>query len=415
MFLNSQRSRRISKAKLCVACLLAMLGMMISISILFYVPEVKAQSSEDLVVIKKTGTSQLAGSAEAAKEIQSKLTSEAAREQVIDLVGEKRYQKNRQAIETKIIRQSSKFIPYVNPGAPIQEGAGWKMDVELQLSPASMRRMVLEAGFLNDADGPASLLPLIAMTDRTRGVAVRWWQGEPKDDAHKALTAISHLVHEKAQLSFAKEGFHFIKPQGHQVSPLPEPYRVEQPSAADLAFMADYFKSKMVVKGELRFRDSKNVPGAIFCALKLQVIQPASGRSIGEVSRQFVTEVGAFETVALKKLNTELPDVTKDLATQVLEAWQRGTLNTNLLKLTIRGQLNPKQMAAFKQQLTQNVHELKTLKERLFENGQTVFESDYTSDVARISEKLRSVRLQGFTLRLTEATGSNFVLDIRAI
>lgn len=415
MFLNSSRPRGISKTKLCIACLLATLAMMVSLSILFYVPEVRAQAAEDLVVIKKSGTSLLTGAAEAAKEIQSRLTSEAAREQVIDLVGEKRYQKNRQTIESKIIRQSSKFIPYVNPGTPAQDGSGWKMDVELQISPASMRRMVLEAGLLNDAEGPASLLPLIAVTDRTKGLAVRWWQGESKDDSHKTLVTMSRLINEKAQLSFAKEGFHVIKPQGLQVSPLPEPYRTEQPSASDLVFISDFFKSKMIIKGEVRFKDSKNAPGATFCALKLQVVQPSSGRSIGEVTRQFVTEVGPFEAAVMKKLNTEIPDVTKDLATQVLEAWQRGTLNTNLLKLTVRGQLNAKQLATFKQQLSQNMHELKTLKERLFENGQTVFEADYTGEIPRIIEKLRATKLTNFEMRLTDSSTANLILDVRAI
>jgi hypothetical protein len=403
-----------SNYKLCIACLLATLAMAISLSILFYAPETFAQS-DDLVLVKKSGSSKAATASEASRILQAQLTSEAAREQVILLIGEKRYLKNKGLVESKIIRQSAKFIPYVNPTPAVQAADGeWKMEMELRLSPTSIRKMVLDAGLLNDAEGAASLLPLVAFTDRTRGLSVRWWTGEPKDEAHKFLVSLSKIFDEKTQGAFAKEGFHVIKPQGTQVSPLPEPYRTDQPSATDLAFINDYFRTQMVLKGEVRVKDSKNIPGAFFCAMKLQVTQPASGRSIAEVSRQFVTEVGTYETVVRNKMATEFPDVSRDLATQVMEAWQRGTLNTNLLRLTVKSQMNPKQLAEFKTGLAQSVTEFKSLKERLFDNGQIVFEVDYTGQVPRLTERLRVLKLAAFDTRLVDAAPQNLTLEVRA-
>ena len=405
--------RRISQFTLCLACLFATVATAIALTILFYVPVASAQSDE-LTLVKKVGTSKAATASEATREMQTRLTSEVAREQVIQLIGEKRYLKNKSLVEGKIVRQSSKFIPFSNP-TPVVQGADgqWTMEVEFRISQTSMRKMVLDAGILNDAEGAASLLPLVAFSDRTRGLSVRWWLGEPKDDAHKFLVSLSKIFDEKTQASFSKEGFHVIKPQGNQVSPLPEAYRAEQPSAADLNFISDYFRTQMVLKGEVRIKESKNVPGAFFCALKLQVVQPATGRSIAEVTRQFVTEIGAYETVIRNKMTAELPDVSKDLATQVMEAWQRGTLNTNLLRLTVRNRLSPKQLAEFKTALTQSVTDFKSLKERIFDNGQIVFEVDYTGQIPQLTDRLRGLKLAAFDTKVVDPTPQNLTLEVR--
>ena len=418
---NVQKTQsRIGHFTFCVACLLATLGMMISISILF-APNYAEAQAEDLVSVHKTGTSKAENAPDAARSIQAASTAETARELVMQILGEKRYAKNRVAVESKIIRQSSKFIPYVNPGPVTKAPDGsWTMDLDLKVSMNSMRKMILDAGLLNDSDGPASLLPLVAFTDRTKGISSRWWLGElsdksadkANDDTRKFLASLSRSFYEKAQASFAKEGFHLIKPQTSQISPLPDAYRTEEPSAADLAFISDFFRAPMILKGDVRIRESKNVPGAYFCALRLQVIQPANNRSIAEVTRQFTTEVGAYDAVVRNKMTAEFPDVAKDLATQVLEVWQRGTLNTNLIDVTVRTRLTPKQLSDFKTQAIQSVREFKSLKERLFDNGQVVFEADYTGQPQQIADRLRQMNLTGFSTKVVDANAQNVSVDV---
>ena len=375
---------------------------------------VHAQPSDELSVITQEGTAKASSAPEAAREIQNTVIGEIARAQAIEILGEKRYLKNKNMVESKIVKQSAKFIPFVSPGVPVQNPDGtWKMTVELKMSKASLRKMVLDAGLMNDADGPSAILPMIGFIDRKNGVSLRWWQGEPKDEAHKFLSSISVTFHDRLQTEFSKQGFHLIRPLGTSVSPLPEAYRADRLAAADQGFVADFYSVPMIMKGDVRFRESRDSAGIVMGVIKLEVVQASSGRTVAEVSRQFETEPGVFEAVLRTKLGLETPELAKDLATQVLEAWQRGTLNSNLIRLSVRGALTPKQLTELKNGLVQNVHEVKSLKERAFEPGQILFEVDYTGEPGPLAEKLKIVRLPAFETHVSSATDKGIDLDVK--
>jgi hypothetical protein len=384
-------------------------------SVLLAGPVVVSAQTDELLVTKVDGTSKAVSPVDAAREIQESVSAEAARSHVLEILGEKRYQKNKALIDGRIIRQASKFIPFVNAAQPVQQPDGsWKASVELRVDTASLRRMILEAGLLNDAEGPASMLPLISFVDRSKGVLNRWWIGEPKDEANRFLSQVAKQFHETFQGEFSRQGFHMIRPQGSQTSPLPEAYRVERPSQSDLVYISDYFMAPLVVRGDVRFRESRGIQGAFIGSVKLQVQHVASGRIVAEVTRQFETDAGGFENVVRAKLKTETPEIAKDLAVQVLEAWQRGTLNTNSIRLAVRGELSPKQLSDLKSGLVSNVREVKAIKERLFEGRQVHFELDYTGPVAQLSEKLRSLKLASFETQVTENSERGISMDVKA-
>jgi hypothetical protein len=374
-----------------------------------------AQGADETTTINFEGTSKAESSYEASREIQSKALTETAREQTIEMIGEKRYQKSKSLVESRIVREAAKFIPFVNPGQPQQQADGsWKMSVELRLSAASLRKMILDAGLLNDAEGPASILPLIAFTDRKKGVSVHWWLGEPKDEAHKFLVERSRAFHEVVQKEFAKQGFYVLRPQGLHYSILPEALRAERPSLGDLKQIGEYHQTPMILTGEVRIRDSRELTGAYQCSVKLQVVQASGGRTIGEVSRTFETDAGNFESVVRAKLGAEMPEIAKDLAVQVLEVWQRGTLNTNVVRVAVRGQLNPRQLQDFKSGILKSVKDVKSLKERLFEPGQVIFEADLSGQVTELSERLKTLEIPGFQVKLAESLDKSLVLDVKA-
>ena len=376
--------------------------------------ETKAQS-EELLTVTIEGTSKATGPVEAAREIQSEVTAETARSRVQDILGEKRFQKSKAIIESKIVRQAAKFIPFVKAGSPVQEPDGtWKMAVELKLSPASLRRMVLEAGLLNDAEGPAAILPVIAFVDRQKNASLRWWMGEPKDDATKFLSQVSRQFHDVLQAEFSRQGFHVIKPQSSQTSPLPEPYRAERPTNTEYQFMSDFFQAPMVIKGDVRFKEVKEPIGAGLCAIKIQIVQAQTGRTVAEVSRQLEADSTSYESALRAKLTAELPELAKDLATQVYEVWQRGTLNTNQIRLALRGTLTPKQINEFKSGLLSQMQEVKSLRERLFDGTGIHFEMDYSGESAALVDRLKGIKIQGFETRVSSTTDTLLALEVKA-
>jgi hypothetical protein len=384
-------------------------------------PVALAQSSDEATALNVEGVSKAATSFEAAKEIQARVISETARTQVIEVIGEKRYQKSRQLVESRIVREAARFIPFVNAGSPVKLPDGsWKMSVELKILQSSLRKMVIDAGLLNDAEGPASVLPMITFTNRMKGVSSHWWMGEEHDDAHKFLLERSRAFHDVLFKEMNRQGFYLLRPQGLTVSPLPESLRIEKPESirsgqvggsASLKSIGAFFQTPMILRGDVKIRESSELTGAYSLSVRLQVFQAANGRSIAEVTRSFETDSGSMETVVRNKLNSDSPDLAKDLAIQVLEAWQRGTLNTNIMRVAVRGSLNPKQLADFKTNFMKLVRDVKSLKERLFEPGQIVFEADLAGSVSDIVGRLSDFDAGGVKVHLVSSSDQGLVLS----
>ncbi len=391
------------------------------LSLAFGLPLIEAPFAtaqmEDLVTIVTEGTSQATSSVEASKEIQNNAIAEVVRERVRGILGDKRFQKNKAVIENKIVKQSAKFIPYINAGAPVRQGDGsWKMRIELKLSPASLNRMILEAGLLNDAESSAAILPLISFVDRQKNASLRWWMGEPKSEANALVSRVSESFHDALQVEFSRQGFHVIKPQGRQFSPIPDAFQIERPGSREYKFLGEYFQAPMILKGDVRIKEIHEPVHAAVCAIKLQVVQAQTGRTVAEISRQVDADIrsGNYDNAIATKLSAELPEIAKDLASQVYEVWQRGTLNTNQVRLALKGNLTPKQVSAFKSGLMGQIQQVKSLRERLFDGSNIQFELDYSGDFGSLLENLKELHLQGFETRVNRASESGITMEVQA-
>jgi hypothetical protein len=385
---------------------------------------VVAQNNEDeLLSVTSEGVSKATSQVEAAREIQLKALQGAAREQVIEMIGDKRYSKNKALVENRIVREAAKFVPFVQPGeiAKLPDGS-WKMKVDLKISVGSLRKMVIDTGLLTDADTPVTILPMIAFTDRVKAVSYRWWMGDTRDDSRKSLIEWAKVVQLGLHKELMHQGFHLQLPlEGALSNSIPPAFRVDRASSQDLKQLGEYLGISMALRGDVRVKDSKENPGGWQIQARLEVIPVSGGRTVAEISRTFETDAGPADIVVRKKLEKEIGEMSKDLSTQVLEAWTRGTLAATTIRLAVRGQLSPKQLSDFRTQLSKSLRDIKAMRERLFEPGRVIFEVDYAASPEEFHEKLKSLALPGFTEKLIvdaelgAADGVNlpFTLDVR--
>lgn len=377
---------------------------------------------DELLPITEEGSSKATSQVEAQREIQGKLISGVARSQVIEIIGEKRYQKNRTMVENRIVREAAKFIPFVQPGDIQKQPDGtWKMKVDLKLSVGSLRKMVIDTGLLSDADTPVTVMPMITFTDRMKAVSYRWWMGDSQDEVRKPLVEWSRALENQLHRELMKQGFHLLLPLDGTVSnQLPQPFRVDRASSQDLKMIGDYLGISMVVRGDVRVKDSRELPGAWQIQVKLEVIPVQGGRTVAEISRTLETDSGPAAIVVKKKLEKESGDLARDLSTQVFEAWTRGTLAATTLKLAVKGNLTPKQLGEFRTQLLKSkaMRDIKAIRERLFEPGQVTYEIDYAASPEDFREKLKSLELSTFHEKFVQEAGADglstpFTLEVK--
>lgn len=436
--------KRAARSKfICLICgILLMLFM--SLALITVAPSTaQAQRVSDLSTVTVDGVSRQASPTDAVKEAAAWALITTAREQVIEVLGEAAYQKNKAALEKKVIKQSTRFIPLVNPGEPTEQKDGsWKVPVELKVSQNSLRKILLDEGFVgtstNGGGSAASILPLIAFTDRTRTISLRWWMGDDRTLESKPLLPLQTILHAKLAEEIQKQNLQFVMPPTSMPVPvaptakvaagakavppvvmafeLPQNLQIERPSSQDVSAIGAYFKSAMIARGDIRLVPS-NIAGAGTVTVKIQVVQStAPDRVIAEVVREFTSDPHApsMDIGIRNKAVSEFAALAKDLSAQVQAAWQRGTVGANFISLAVRGLLNPVQQAAFKTAFVRTFHEVRDLKERMFEHDLVTYEADFSGDTGQFASRMRSIKLAGFEVKVADGGGGRTItLDVK--
>ena len=390
----------------------------------FTIQKTFGQNNEDeLLTISSEGISKATSQVEATREIQSKAISGTARDQVIEMIGDKRYAKNKSLVESRIVREATKFIPFVQPGDIVKLPDGsWKMKVDLRVSVGSLRKMVIDTGLLTDADTPVTILPMIAFTDRVKAVSYRWWMGDARDESRKSVMEWARVVQQGLHKELMHQGFHLQLPlTGTLSNAIPPVFRVDRASSQDLKQLGEYLGISMALRGDVRVKDSKEAVGGWQIQVRLEVVPVSGGRTVAEISRTFETDPGPAELMVKRKLEKEISEMSKDLSAQVLDAWTRGTLAATTLRLAVKGSLSPKQLNDFRTQFTKALRDVKAMRERLFEPGRVVFEIDYAASPEEFRDRLKSIAMPGFSEKLivdaelgqADGTTVPYTLEIR--
>jgi hypothetical protein len=354
--------------------------------------------ADELMTVTSEPTSKAASSAEASREIQMKALAGTARDLTIEMIGEARYTKNRALVESKIVKEAPRFIPFVVPGELVRTpDGGFKAQVELKVSTVSLRKLIMDLGLLSDGQTPVSILPMLAVTDRSKTLSYRWWNGDGGDPQRQTLMEWHRDLQITLHRELMRQGFHLLlQPEGSMSSILPMAFKVERASQQDVQDLGQLTGASMVMRGDLRVRESKEVTGAWTVQIKMVVDPVVRGRSVAEVSRSYETEIGPTEVVVRKVIQKEAEELSKDLATQVFEAWSRGTLTTTPLRLAIRGQFSPQQLVEIRQLLQRAHREIKAIRERSIEQERVDFEIDWSSTPQAFVEKMKAMDLPGY-------------------
>lgn len=353
-----------------------------------------AQSGE-LVTVKFDGTSEAATAAEAVREVTAKATDSTARNQVIDLIGEAKYRKNKALIDSKIINQSSKFIPFTNPGQAIQIANGFKVSVELKVSPESLRSLVQSAGLLADTESPGTFISLVGFTNKSNDLTYKWWSPEPTE-GKKDLVALNQLWQQAINTELEKKNFKIAK---------------IQKQSADEREVITAAQAQMFLRGEVRIRSNEDGSGSL--AFKVGVYQSSDSRLLADITR--TAKIPRLGEASIKAAASQMfKETSNELAQTVYEAWQSGVVGSSLVQIVANGVLTPKQLEAFKTELTRSLKDLKNVKERKFSSQSVVLEADFKGSLASLSERLRQTQLPSFQTEVEGATDTQVALKVKA-
>lgn len=366
-----------------------------------------AQQAE-LVDRTYSGVSKETNPQVAKRVIQDEAAQKVSEEIIQELIGNDRFLKNKTLIQNKIIRNSARYIPFTKPSALTQSADEFKMSVAMKVSLKDLKQMLQDSSLLNENEAVPVVLPLVSWQDRVEGRSYRWWLPLDKNP-QGFLVKEGRLLEEALRGAFQKNNFYLIKPiEAGLAASVPADFQNEKVGGEDAQFFAQYFNAPVVVDGQVNL--TKGERNNFRIEIKLTALQVSNGRAIADVSRRFDTDGGSFENAVDKKLREVLEGTANDLAVQVMDAWQRGSVGTSVIRLTIRGRQPLPVLEGMKEKIRSQLTQVKNIRERLVSADSVSFEVDTSVPASELVGKLETLDLDGKKLSRVSEGQNEIVL-----
>ncbi|MCC7403778.1 MAG: hypothetical protein IT288_05200 [Bdellovibrionales bacterium] len=339
---------------------------------------------------------------------------EVSEKYIVDIIGAQKFERNAVVIRKKIIKDSGKYILSMKSAPPVKLAKGHQVSVTLKLSVKNLQDLLLENGLLYKMEGAPRVIPFVSFQDRINGQSHTWWVPEVTAGERGFTASQAREFANKLRDEMRERGFFSLSPMGSGYrNMMPTTFMSDNPRTEDYLFLGEYFASQIVVKGNIRYAKNRKRDDAFQIDVKLVALHSGNGRIVGEVIRTYDTEPGSFLTIVPRKMNEVLDAVAKDLSTQVYDAWKRGTFGANLLRLAVNGKLDYPQLMDLKKSITEEVRDIRTLKERFFELNRVVFEMDSSVGTRQIAQVLKEKKLKGFKVDVSKVTSDTVELDVQ--
>jgi hypothetical protein len=194
---------------------------------------------------------------------------------------------------------------------------------------------------------------------------------------------------------------------------IPRSYQNERLSLDDMQFLSQYFGAPLMIDGQVQYSKSPDSSNRYRIEVKLLALQVSNGRPIADVSRKFETELGSFESSVDKKIRESIDATSQELASQVYEAWQRGSLGSTILRLTFRGKIPFNQKEAFKEKLKNQVREIRNIRERLITADSVAYEVDTNLTPKDFAAKLVNLEVDGRKWNLSGTSDNEVMMQLQ--
>lgn len=342
-----------------------------------------------------------------------------------EFIGVEKFSKNKSIIQSKVLKQAAKYIPFTKMIVLQSKENIHTIQVDLKFSFANYKLILQEQGLLTQTDALPILIPLIVWQDRERSINYRWWK-EGRSEARsesKSETQTEFLVKLERQFEnilksqFIKNGFYVLKPlESSLIHHLPKSFQNEKISQEDLSILGQYFQSSMGLDGLIQIQKLKSEQYLIDVRLTAFLLE--NNKTVGDISRQYVTENGVYEKVIDKKMKDIFEMAAKDLSSQINEAWQKGTLSSRTLKLSLKSPLTLKDKEDFKEQFKNFSSSIKSIKERVLSTEGTVFEIETPWSAQEFLNHIQSFQFKSKSIKfsaLSEAELSAEFVDPRGV
>lgn len=353
------------------------------------------------VVSQKTGN-------EAKQEAFDQATEEATRRLTEELLGPERTGKAWPTLKARLLKNSARYVQFIK-GTQNETGGQTRVQVQMRISTDHLETLLREAGVMGT--GTVRLLPLVSVSE-PKGSRYVWWADTGEDKNETFSQEIFKKFFQTLAAKLKGKNVYILDPTNVSFRmSVPAAYRSEGLRREDQILLAQYLKADVVLSGRL---DVTKAEGSVTkISQDLQMWQAKSGRGLSEAQRS-ENSAGDQPKTVIASLDQANDRLLGEFAQKLHEAMLAGSLNLNLVRITVEGQLPYKNQVEFKKQL-ESVREIKVLRERLFEPSRVTFEAETNATGGVLAKSLAKASFPQYRVSIEGSQDNSLVLSVKAL
>ncbi len=389
----------------------------LALAVLSFLLIVKTLHADDVMSFIEIGESASIVPSQARAESLTSALEKGTLEAIQQTIGTARAEKSAAVIKSRILNDSSKYVQFYKATEPVMKDGKTTLDVTMKISMTALREILDREGLLIQNDDVYTILPVIKIIERKRGVSrnYAWW----KDDDTHATPVIKDQFKPLISQWHVQEakGYKIFDPSNGKLFPLvSDQFKHENLSQEEALLLAQSFKASIVVTGEV-FVTSGEKPGKTKAIAKLLGFNVANGRQILEFSKTYdmMTSKTNGDVALQQIMRAAFTDLAHVIYAQLQDSYKKGEFGSQTVKLMVSGDLGYQDLETVKKEIITRIPEIRALRERSLQRGVMALEGDLVGTVGQMVKKIEASRFENFELGVVNVTSNQVDLTWKKI
>ncbi len=336
-------------------------------------------------------------------------TEEATHRLTEELIGPERTAKVWATARPRLLKNSTRYILFIKGSTPLPDAVEPNIQVQMRLSADNLETLLRELGLMGS--GTVRLLPLVLITE-PRGSRYAWWADLNESKSSTVAQDLFKKFFQQLNAHFKGKNIYVLDPTNASFRMnVPSAYRSEGLRREDQILLAQYLKADAVISGRIEI--GKNEGSGVKLNYDLQLWQTKAGRGLSEVQRLESAMSDAPKAV-MSAMEQNNDKVIGELSAKLIEAMSTGSLNLNVVRISVEGSLGYKQQVEFKRELSA-LRDIKLLRERMFEPSRAVYEAETGLTGNELGKAMQKAKFQQFRVDVGSAQDDSLVLSVKAL
>ena len=351
--------------------------------------------------------------------------NQVSRELLIDILGKKKYQKQRSQIEKQIIKNKNRYVLSISSSSGNREETGkFSFVVNIKISKDNLRFLLKQSSLFKDTR--SCILPLISFSSEFEKETWSWWNlEEQSSDTKSSPTKPFYTNRQLAQSffdslgkEFTKIGFYFINPIFQKTAQSVPASLLPKRSNKMKYFkpIINFYSCDIILSGFIHVGKSKgeggflsNDSGSILNTPKLEFVIKGFNRktkeNLFELRRQFPFEKESKKSYK-KQVDLKFKEMIESLIYQFSFYKERGSLGLDRLMIALQGNLSYPEKERFMNQVIQKMEGLKNIQIVYLSSQRAIYRVEISKPLSQIIKELKALSLRDFSLQVRKSSGS---------